>query len=108
MATTLFQMTMENTSADSLSSPKVLIDNDTTRLTFYRIKPGQQSGWHRHEHNYVGYHFQSCDVRVDLNEGASGSIESREGKATFYDVGGGLEHNVAVVGDTDLVALEID
>ncbi len=38
----------------SLSVPEVLLDNETTRITFHRIKPGQQSGWHRHEYNYVG------------------------------------------------------
>ena len=108
MATRLHEKTLAKISTDKLSTPEVLLDNDTTRITFHRIKPGQQSGWHRHEHNYVGYHFQSCDVHVDLNEGATGSIQSQEGKATFYDVGDGFEHNVTVIGDTDLVALEIE
>ena len=92
----------------SLSIPEVLLDNETTRVTFHRIKPGQQSGWHRHEHNYVGYHFQSCEVNVELGDGKTGSIESSKGKATFYDVEDGFEHNVTVVGDLDLVALEIE
>ena len=92
----------------NLSQPEVLLDNETTRITFHRIKPGQNSGWHRHEYNYVGYHFQSCDVSVDLRGGETGSISSQEGKATFYDVGDGFEHNVTVKGDRDLVALEIE
>ena len=33
---------------------------------------------------------------------------SKEGKATFYDVGAGFEHNVTVKGENALVALEIE
>ena len=56
----------------------------------------------------MGYHFQSCEVNVELGDGKTGSIESSEGKATFYDVEGGLEHIVTVVVEADLVALEIE
>ena len=94
--------------SNKLSEPRVLIDNDTTRITFHRIKPGQPSGWHRHQYDYVGYHFQSSDVHVELGDGSTGSIKSDADKATFYKVGSGLEHNVTVVGDSDLVALEIE
>jgi len=97
-----------NFESNNLSEPEILIDNETTRITFHRIKPGQQSGWHRHKYDYVGYHFQSSDVRVELGDGTNGSIKSDADKATFYKVGDGLEHNVTVVGDTDLVALEIE
>ena len=104
----LHKKTKANISTDKLSTPEVLLDNDTTRITFHRIKPGQQSGWHRHEYNYVGYHFQSSKVLVNLRGNATGSISSQKGKATFYDVGDGFEHDVTVTGDQDLVALEIE
>lgn len=108
MATRLNEKTRAKISSEKLSTPKILLDNDTTRITFHRIKPGQQSGWHRHEHDYVGYHFQGSEVHVDLGEGKAGSIQSQAEKATFYEVAGGFEHNVTVLGDTDLVALEIE
>ena len=108
MATRLVDVTNSNNGSNNQSDPEVLLDNETTRITFHRIKPGQNSGWHRHEYNYVGYHFQSSEVSVDLRGGKRGSISSKEGKATFYDVGNGFEHNVTVTGDQDLVALEIE
>ena len=56
----------------------------------------------------MGYHFQSSKVVVDLRGNKTGSISSQKGKATFYEVGDGFEHNVTVTGDRDLVALEIE
>ena len=108
MATRLVSKTKAGDNSGNHSNPEVLLDNETTRITFHRIKPGQTSGWHRHEHNYVGYHFQSSKVLVNLRENNTGSISSQKGKATFYDVGDGFEHNVTVTGDQDLVALEIE
>lgn len=93
---------------DKLGHYEVLIDNETTRITFHRIEPGQHSGWHRHEHDYVGYHLQSSEVQVDRTDGKDGVMRSQEGVATFYDVGAGFEHNVTVKGDAALVALEIE
>jgi len=94
--------------ADKVGHYDVLIDNETTRITFHRIEPGENSGWHRHEHNYVGYHFQSSEVEVDRTDGKDGVMRSQEGVATFYDVGEDFEHNVTVKGDSALVALEIE
>ena len=37
-----------------------------------------------------------------------GEIQSEAGKSFFYEVGEGFEHNVTNIGDTDMVALEIE
>ena len=88
---------------------EVLVDNAVTRITFHRIEAGECSGWHKHEHDYVGYHFGDSEVRIERGDGdAPSSMASKSGIATFYEVGGGFEHNVTVVSDTPLVALEIE
>lgn len=86
----------------------MVLDNDTTRITFHRIRSGEQSGWHRHDKNYVGYHIQSAKLRYERGDGSIGELQSEEGKAFYYDVAGGFEHNVTNIGDTDMVALEIE
>jgi mannose-6-phosphate isomerase-like protein (cupin superfamily) len=93
---------------DKLSHYEVLVDNETTKITFHRIQPGEQSGWHLHDKNYVGYHIEAAKLRYERGDGALGDMISEPGKATFYEVGGGFEHNVTNVGDTDMVALEIE
>jgi mannose-6-phosphate isomerase-like protein (cupin superfamily) len=108
MSEKLEEKTRAKVSEDKLGRYEVLIDNETTRITFHHIDPGKQSGWHRHEDNYVGYHFGDSQVHVDLGNGEAGAMRSETGKATFYDVGDGFEHNVTVLGDSPLIALEIE
>ena len=93
---------------DKLSHYEILLDNDTTRITFHRIRPGEQSGWHVHDTNYVGYHMESTQLRYERSDGSVGEIQSEAGKSFFYEVGKGFEHNVTNIGDTDMVALEIE
>jgi mannose-6-phosphate isomerase-like protein (cupin superfamily) len=102
------EKTAAETPADKLSHYEVLLDNDTTRITFHRIRPGEQSGWHLHDTNYVGYHIETAKVRYERGDGSAGEMKSEPGKAFFYDVGDGFEHNVSNDGDTDFVALEIE
>jgi len=94
--------------AEKLSQYDVLLDNDTTKITFHRIKPGEQSGWHLHGVNYVGYHIEAAKLQYERSDGSVGEIQSEPGKSFFYDVGEGFEHNVTNIGDTDMVALEIE
>jgi mannose-6-phosphate isomerase-like protein (cupin superfamily) len=94
--------------AETLSHYEVLLDNDTTKITFHRIRPGEQSGWHLHGVNYVGYHIEPAKLRYERSDGSTGEIQSETGKAFYYDVGDGFEHNVTNIGDTDMVALEIE
>ena len=46
MATRLVSKPKVDENTSNFSDPEVLLDNDTTRITFHRIKPGQNSGWH--------------------------------------------------------------
>ncbi len=108
MSTKLEEKTRLAVDPDRLAHNEVILENDTTRITFHRIKPGEQSGWHRHEYDYVGYHFATSNLSVEYGTGGSGKMISEEGKANFYEVGDGFEHNVTNVGETDMVALEIE
>jgi mannose-6-phosphate isomerase-like protein (cupin superfamily) len=109
MSQKLEERTKAEVPAENRGHYEVLVDNDTTRITFHHIEKGQCSGWHLHDTNYVGYHFGDSEVRIERGEGdAPTTMASNKGVATFYDVGDGFEHNVTVVSDTPLIALEIE
>ncbi len=108
MSQKLEEKTRIDVPADKLAHNEVILDNDTTRITFHRISPGEQSGWHRHGMDYVGYHLKASDLQVEFADGKTGSMISKEGVATFYEVGDGFEHNVTNAGDVDMVAIEIE
>ena len=93
---------------EALGHNETIFDNETTHITFHRICPGEQSGWHRHEFDYVGYHMSTSTLSVEFVDGTTGEMISKKGVATFYEVDDGFVHNVTNVGDTDMVALEIE
>ena len=35
------------------ATPTQLIDNERVRVTEWRFRPGEATGWHRHEFDYV-------------------------------------------------------
>ena len=92
-------------SDDNKALYEVIIDNDTVRVSRWLFKPGQMSGWHHHELDYMGLHstrnllsYETPDGRVETKNqlGISGFIKA------------GAEHNVTNVGTTDAEAYEIE
>ncbi len=109
MSQKLEEKTRVEVPADKRGHYEVLIDNETTRITFHHIEKGQSSGWHNHDLDYVGYHFGDSEVKIERGDGdAPSAMASKKGAATFYEVGGGFEHNVTVLSDNPLIALEIE
>ena len=109
MSEKLEEKTRAEIPPDKQGHYEVLIDNETTRITFHHIEKGQSSGWHAHDLDYVGYHFGDSDVQIERGGGdAPSTMASKKGAATFYDVGDGFEHNVTVVSESPLIALEIE
>ncbi|MDN3480922.1 cupin domain-containing protein [Arthrobacter sp. APC 3897] len=83
----------------------VQIDNDRIRVTEWRFPPGTQTGWHRHELDYVvvptidghmSYETAEEQVTKDLVVGASYAREA------------GAEHNVINKTDTEFAFIEIE
>lgn len=83
----------------------VQIDNDLVRVTEWRFPPGTQTGWHRHEMDYV----------VVPTIAGQMSYESSEGHATrdlivgeSYAREAGSEHNVINKTDSEFAFVEIE
>lgn len=85
--------------------PTVQIDNDRVRVTRWAFPPGAETGWHRHEMNYVVVPQTTGPL---LLETADGEITSQltTGQAYYRPVG--VEHNVVNPADTEFVFIEIE
>ena len=59
-------------------------DNDTTRVTHWSFAPGAETGFHRHEYDYVV---------VPLTSGAL-NIVDKDGTESTAQLAAGVEHNV--------------
>ena len=85
--------------------PTVQIDNDTVRVTEWRFAPGAETGWHRHDLEYVVIPVTDGTLKLETPEG------ERIAPLTLgqsYSRPVGVEHNVINWGDTELAFIEVE
>ncbi len=100
----------EKTAAEAADRPiasyETLLDDDKTCITLFTLKPGEQTGWHRHEFDYVAVQQSTGRLHLDYADGSMRDIDYTPGVA--MPVSAPVEHNAINVGDVDIVALEIE
>src|SRR5450631_3668517 len=76
MSTPLAQDKLANAKLTSgpLARRTVILDNETTTVTFFHFKQGEETGWHEHTHDYVV---------VNLNDGTLRQF-TIDGKETVH------------------------
>ncbi len=87
------------------ATPKVHIENDRVIVTEWRFAPGANTGWHRHEHDYVVVPLMDGKVKLETKDGAS-FAEMKKGVPYFRKVG--VEHDVINANDGDYAFIEIE
>ena len=100
----------EKTAAEAAERPiasyQTLLDDDKTCITLFTIKPGEQTGWHRHEFDYVAVQQSAGRLHLDYADGSVREIDYTPGVS--MPVSAPVEHNAINVGDVDIIALEIE
>jgi quercetin dioxygenase-like cupin family protein len=81
------------------------IENDEVIVTEYRFRPGDNTGWHRHEHDYVIVPLM--DGRLKLVT-ASGDNYAEMKKGAPYFRNAGIEHDVVNATDGAYAFIEIE
>ena len=83
----------------------ILIDNERVLVKEWRFQPGQETGWHRHEYDFVVLPRTDGRLLLVTQEGES----HRDIVAgSCYTRCAGIEHNVTNVGDHDVVILDVE
>ncbi|MCY4542480.1 MAG: cupin domain-containing protein [Rhodobacteraceae bacterium] len=95
---------MEN--SDDLATGTVQIDNHRVRVTEWRFAPGQATGHHRHEFDYVVVPLNTGELRIVDVSGEE--VISKLQKGHTYFRGAGVEHNVFNANDTEFAFVEIE
>ena len=83
----------------------VFIDNDRVIVTEYRFQPGENTGWHRHGHDYVVVPLMDGKVRLLTDSGES-LAEMKQGVPYFRPEG--VEHDVINANETEYAFIEIE
>ncbi len=86
------------------STSIVQIDNPRVVVTESRFAPGAETGWHRHELDYVVVPLMDGKLLIKSKDGESTS-ELSAGKAYFRQAG--VEHNVINASGGEFAFVEI-
>ena len=85
----------------------VLIENQRTRVTEWRFAgKGDNTGWHRHEYDYVVVPLFDGVLEIDTGEGAPVAVELKNGVPYFREIG--VEHDVINGNDFECAFVEIE
>ena len=90
---------------DGSAKSTTLIDNDRVIVTEWRFRKGDNTGWHRHAHDYVVVPLMDGRLKLVTNEGES-FAEMKKGAPYFRREG--VEHDVVNASDGDYSFIEIE
>lgn len=89
-----------------LASGDMQEDNDTTRVTQWRFAPGAETGFHRHEYDYVVVPLNTGTLKIIDKEGKESTSQLTAGVSYFRRAG--VEHNVINANASDFAFVEVE
>lgn len=86
--------------------PTVQVDNDQFRVTEWRFAPGAETGWHRHEMDYVVVPMTTGKLKIELPDDEIMISDLSVGVSYARQIG--VEHNVINANDFEFVFVEVE
>jgi hypothetical protein len=100
-------MTEGRKTAPGSASGTVLIENGHTRVTEWRFaRRGDNTGWHRHAHDYVVVPLFDGSLEIENPDGSRTKTPMRNGVPYFRAAG--VEHDVLSANDFECAFIEIE
>ncbi|MEM9781399.1 MAG: cupin domain-containing protein [Pseudomonadota bacterium] len=85
----------------------VLIENARTRVTEWRFAGrGANTGWHRHDYDYVVVPLFDGALEIDLPDGTTVEAPMQNGVPYFRELG--VEHDVRSANDFECAFIEVE
>ncbi len=83
-----------------------MIDDERVRVTRFDFAPGAETGWHRHEFDYVITALTDCPMMIEEPGGTNRNVRVPAGSAYRRDRG--VQHNVINDGDRPMSFVELE
>ena len=87
------------------AEPTKQLEDERVIVTEWRFAPGAQTGWHRHEYDYVVVPLTTGTLLLETPDGEK-TADLKFGRS--YARGAGVEHNVINANGFDLAFIEIE
>ncbi len=88
------------------AQPTLQVENDRTRVTEWRFAPGAETGWHRHEYDYVVVPMLNGSLKIEQPDGLEKLSLLNAGQSYFRNAG--VEHNVINANNFEFAFVEIE
>lgn len=85
--------------------PTTQVSNDRVQVTEWRFAPGAETGWHRHEMDYVVVPITDGRLLLETHDG---NLEAELVAGRSYARAVGVEHNVVNASAHEVVFVEIE
>lgn len=85
---------------------QTIVDNPKVRVTRFEFRPGDETGWHRHEHDYVITTLTRCVMKLEHEDGTTTVSDLQPGTVYYRDAG--IRHNVINGGDSNMSFVEVE
>lgn len=82
------------------------VENDRVRVAVWRFGPGDSTGVHQHEYDYVVVPVTDGQFEISADDGTVTSFEMSAGESYFRT--SGVRHDVAFVGEGNASFVEIE
>tara|TARA_R110000744_G_scaffold297543_1_gene407313 strand:- start:654 stop:965 length:312 start_codon:yes stop_codon:yes gene_type:complete len=98
---------MCNANTPGTAVPTVFIENECTRVTEWRFKAkGDNTGWHRHQYDYVVVPLFDGILEIDTADGERITAQLKNGVPYYRELG--VEHDVINGNDFECAFVEIE
>ena len=89
-----------------LARREVIREDAMTTVSMFTVAPGEETGWHRHEHDYFVINLTDAHFTFDLRNAPPGETINRARDTHAHPAG--IEHNARNAGTNDIVLIEIE
>jgi quercetin dioxygenase-like cupin family protein len=86
--------------------PTRILEDDRVRVTRWDFAPGAETGWHRHDLDYVITTLTPCSFLLEEPNGEARRADMPAG--SVYRREEGVEHNVVNGGDEPMSFIEVE
>ena len=88
------------------AKPTVQIDNDNVKVTRWNFSPGAETGWHRHEMDYIVVPLTDGALTAEIPDGSF--VENKLTIGASYARLLGIEHNIINNSESPYSFIEIE
>ena len=89
-----------------MATSKTMIDNKRTRVTSWSFEPGEETGQHIHEYDYVVVPMENGELKLIDHNGLESISKLKKGISYFKEKG--VNHNVINNNDFTFSFIEIE